>query len=181
MLKSRDAPKMSENPFQSPTYSTDSSRTIRTPSNAVLWRAYLFAPGVAPIAFLLMLVIIFFVAGIFGIDVNPASFLILPVLALTVGIAVCYVVAGVIGMPIAFFLRNRGQLNGYTIHGAALAWAIVFCSAISLLSVRDAPQQAQQLGYLMAFGYLMCGVAPPVLLSATAFWLLIRKHGRSHV
>ncbi len=40
MLKSRDAPKMSENPFQSPTYSTDSSRTIRTPSNAVLWRAY---------------------------------------------------------------------------------------------------------------------------------------------
>ena len=171
---------MIENPFQSPTCSTDSSRTSRSPSNAVLWRAYLFAPGVAPIAFLLMLVIIFLIAGIFEIDVNPASFLVLPVVALTVGVAACYVVASVIGMPIAFFLRNRGQLNGYTIHDAALAWAIVFCGAVSVMFVRDAPQQAQQLGYLIAFGYLMCGVAPPVLLSATAFWLLVRKHGRSH-
>ncbi len=177
--KSRDALKMSENPFQSPTCSTDASQTRRSPSNAVLWRAYLFAPGVAPIAFVLMMVVIIFIAGIFEIDVNPASFLILPVLALTVGVIVCYVVAGAIGMPIAFFLRNRGQLNGYTIHGAALAWAIVFCGAISLLSIREAPWQAQLvLGYLVAFGYLMCGVAPPVLLSGTAFWLLVLKHGR---
>ena len=170
---------MSENPFQSPTCLTDSSQTRRSPSNAVLWRAYLYAPGVAPIAFVSMMVIIIFIAGIFKIDVNPASFLILPVLALTVGVVVCYVVAGAIGMPIAFYLRNRGQLNGYTIHGAALVWAIVFCGTISLLPIREAPQQAQLMfGYLMAFGYLMCGIAPPVLLSGTAFWLLIRKHGR---
>lgn len=170
----RRALKMVENPYHPPTRSIDSSEIERAPSNAVLWRAYLFAPGVAPIAFVLMMVIILFIADIFKIDVNPASFLILPVLALTVGVIVCYVVAGAIGMPIAFFLRNRGQLNGYTIHGAAFGWAIVFCGAISLLSIREAPQQAQ-----LVFGYLMCGVAPPVLLSGTVFWLLVRKHGRS--
>ena len=162
---------MPENPFQSPTCSTDLSHTRLSPTNAVLWRAYLFAPGVAPIAFVLMLVVIFFIAGIFKIDVNPASFLILPVLALTVGLLACYVVAGAIGMPIAFFLRNRGQLNGYTIHGAALAWAIVFCGVISSLSIRGGPQQA-----LVAFAYLMCGVAPPVLVSGSAFWILVRNH-----
>lgn len=167
---------MSVNPYQSPTCSIESSQTRRSPSNAVLWRAYLFAPGVAPIAFVLMVVSIFFTADIFKIDVNPASILILPVLALTVGVVMCYVVAGAIGMPIAFLLRNRGQLNAYTIHGAALAWAIVFCGAMSFLFSRDAPQQAQPMfGYLIAFVYLMCGVAPPVLLSGTAFWLLVRK------
>jgi hypothetical protein len=123
-----------------------------------------------------MLVAILFAADIFEFEVNPASFLVLPVLALTVGLVACYVVAGTIGMPIAFFLRNRGQLNGYTIHAAALACSILFCGAIALLSIGEAPQQAQVfMGYLLGFGYLMCGVAPPVLLSGTAFWLLVRK------
>jgi hypothetical protein len=114
----------------------------------------------------------FFIAGIFKIDVNPASFLVLPLLALTVGVLACYVVAGAIGMPIAFFLRNRGRLNGYTIHGAALAWAIVFCGAVSLLSLPEGPQQA-----FLVFAYLICGVGPSVLLSGTVFWLLVRDRG----
>ena len=73
-------------------------------------------------------------------------------------------------MPIAFYLRRRGRLNGYTIHGAALAWTVVFCGVLSLLPVRDAPQQIP-----LVFGGLLCGLAPPALLSGTAFWLLVRR------
>ena len=166
-------PSSSGNPFAPPSSLSNSQPEEMSPSGRVLWRAYLIAPCVAPLAFVLLLVILLVVSGPLNIDVNPASVLILPVLALTVGVVVCYVVAGAIGMPIAFYLRNRGILNGYTIHGAALGWSIVFCGSIALLSIRNAPQQVP-----IVFAYLLCGVAPPVLLSASTFWLLVRKQCR---
>ncbi len=165
-----------DNPFQSPSCVSDSFNTENAPSNAVLWRAYLIAPAVAPIVFVLLLFVVAIVASLLGIDVNPASFLVLPAVALSVGFVVCYAVAGAIGMPIAVYLRNRRMLNGYTIHGAALSWAVFFSVVMALSVFRVATDELPSV-----IVYVICGVTPPVLLSATVFSLLIRDRNRSQV
>ena len=167
---------MAQNPYHSPAFSPEHRKGFVTPSSKVLWRAYLFAPAVAPLSFILLLLCVFVVSAIFNFDVNPASFLVLPVVALTVGMVVCYAVAGAIGMPIAFYLRKRGLLNGYSIHGAALCWAVIFSIACGVVPALISGQHWNQVPLVIC--YFACGVTPPVLLSATAFWLLVRKLGR---
>ena len=77
------------------------------PSNRTMWRAYAFAPTVTPIAFIVLLAVV-------GV--------VLPVPAIAAVIVICYLVAGLIGMPIAFLLRRLNALNAGTIHGAAFCW-----------------------------------------------------------
>jgi hypothetical protein len=98
---------------------------------------------------------------------------VLPVVALTIGVVICYVVAGVIGMPIAFYLRRRNALNGYSIHGAALCWAILFSAICAIFMVGGNWNELP-----LARSYVGAGVVPPVLLSGTAFWLLVRRFSR---
>jgi hypothetical protein len=114
-----------DNPYE-PTIQGDSTivSSLR-PSNRAMWKAYLWSPSVAPIAFVALVLLIGIVGEVFGMEVNPASMPVLPVLALTVGVVSCYVVAGMIGMPIAFYLRRVNALNVYSIHGAALGWAVI--------------------------------------------------------
>jgi hypothetical protein len=138
-----------------------------------MWRAYCFAPAVAPLVFILELLGLLLVSGVFGIGVNPASLLILPIVALTVGMVVSYVVAGAIGMPLAFYLRKRGLLNGFSIHGVAIGWAVVFSIVCSVVPVWMTGDQWNQVP--LVFCYFACLVTPPVFLSATAFWLLVGK------
>jgi hypothetical protein len=92
-----------DNPYE-PTIQHDSTTiwSLR-PSNRAMWKAYLWSPSVAPIAFVALVLLIGIVGEVFGFEVNPASILILPVIALTIGVVSCYVVAGMIGMPIAFW------------------------------------------------------------------------------
>jgi len=81
-----------------------------------------------------------------------------------------------IGMPIAFFLRHRNALNGYTIHGAAFCWGIlssVTCAAVSI-SVAAAIGGTWEAVPLVVADFSTI-VVPPVVLSGTAFWLLLRK------
>ena len=94
------------NPYE-PTIQRDSTTVSSLrPSNRAMWKAYLWSPSVAPIAFVALVLLIGIFGEVFGIEVNPASMLILPVIALTFGVVSCYVVAGMIGMPIAFYLRR---------------------------------------------------------------------------
>lgn len=157
------------NPYQPSSCQEHTTFTPRLPSNGVLWRAYLFAPAVAPLAFVALVFLAVFVSLCFGIEVNEASILILPVLALTIGVVSCYLVAGVLGMPIAFYLRRHNSLNGYSIHFAAFCWAVLFTLFCVFLFVgfnwNDLP---------LALCYIGLGVIPPVVLSGTAFWLLVR-------
>jgi hypothetical protein len=139
-----------------------------------MWKAYLWSPSVAPIAFVALVLLIGIVGEVFGIEVNPASMLVLPVIALTVGVVSCYVVAGMIGMPIAFYLRRVNALNVYSIHSAALCWAILFAVGCAVVMVGDNWSELP-----LALGYFGLGVVPPVLLSGTAFWLLLRHYSRS--
>jgi hypothetical protein len=131
------------------------------------------APAVAPLAFVALLFLVGIVSSQIGVTTNEASFIVLPVVALTIGVVVCYVVAGVIGMPIAFYLRRRNALNGYSIHGAALCWAILFSAICAIFMVGGSWNELP-----LALCYVGAGVVPPVLLSGTAFWLLVRRFSR---
>ncbi len=143
------------------------------PSNRSLWRAYFWAPAVAPLAFVALLFLVGIVAAWIGVEINEASFIMLPILALTIGVVSCYLVAGVIGMPIAFYLRRANALNGYSIHGAALCWAILFSAICAVAMVGGNWNELP-----LALCYFGAGVVPPVLLSGTAFWLLVRRFSR---
>ncbi len=130
------------------------------PSNHAMWRAYTFAPAVTPIVFVVLL-------AIMGIVV--------PVPAIAAVIVICYLVAGLIGMPIAFLLRRRNALNAGTIHGAAFCWGVlstVACAA-TMISVAAAIGGTWDTVPLLALYFVV--IVPPVVLSGTAFWLLLRR------
>ena len=163
-----------DNPYE-PTNQVDSTTVLSLqPSNRAMWKAYFWSPSVAPLAFVALVLLIGIVGEMLGMEVNPASMLVLPVIALTVGVISCYVVAGTIGMPIAFYLRRVNALNVYSIHGAALCWAILFAVGCAVVMVGE-----NWVELLLALGYFGFGVIPPVLLSGTAFWLLLKHYSRS--
>lgn len=131
------------------------------PSNRDMWRAYAFAPAVTPLAFVALLAVV-------GI--------VLPVLVVTAGTVVCYLVAGLIGMPIAFFLRRRNGLNGYTIHGAAFCWGVLSSTISALGSICVAAAIGGTWDAVpLVVAYFSAAIVPPVALSGTAFWLLLRE------
>ena len=162
-----------DNPYQSNNVTLSPREDDCRPSKRALWLAYFWAPAVAPLSFVGLLFVVGIVATWIGVEINPASFLVLPVVALTIGLAACYLVAGIIGMPIAFYLRRAHALNGYTIHGAAFCWAVLFSAACAAVVMHGKWND-----FLLVFGYFGAGVAPPVLLSATAFWWLLRRFAR---
>jgi hypothetical protein len=163
-----------ENPYHSTTVNRSFGSVELVPSNRALWWAYFWAPAVAPLAFVAMVLLVGFLGEYFGFEVNPASMLVLPVIALTLGTVCCYFVAGVIGMPIAFYLRRIHSLNGYTIHAAAFLWAALFASFCAVVMVGGSWNELP-----VALCYFGFGVIPPVLLAGTAFWLLLRQFSKS--
>lgn len=166
---------MTENPYQVLNVNDQQSRCDVSGSSKPLWIAYTISPIVAPISFIAILFLLGAISTAFGVEVNPASFLVLPLAALTLGTLVSYVVAGVIGMPIAFYLRNRNSLTGFSIHVAATCWAVFFSVVVSTpLAIAQGAHWHQ---VPLAILTLACAVSPPVLLSATCFWLIVRKFG----
>ncbi|MBI1246828.1 hypothetical protein GC197_03160 [bacterium] len=99
----------------------------------------------------------------------------MPILSLTVGMVALYLVAGLIGMPIAFQLCNRNALNFYTIHRAALGWGVFLgCTIGTLLFVFGSPRPTTQ-GLFMTSVTATGILSPFILLSATAFWWLVKQ------
>ena len=98
-----------------------------------------------------------------------------PALALTVGMIASYIVAGVIGMPIAFGLRRKSRLNGYTIHAAAFAWSLLVSLTVGVPAAIYSGALWHQI--LLAPLLLLLVIAPPVLLSGTSFWWLAKRNG----
>lgn len=166
---------MSDNPYSTPSELAAEKGAAPDQSFRPLWKAYALAPAVAPISFVAILFMIGAICYAFDVKINPASFLVLPLVAMTAGTIVCYLVAGCIGMPIAFHLRKRGRLNGYTIHAAAFGWSLFVSLAIGVPAAvfSGAPWYQVPLAPLL----LLAAVAPPVLLSGTSFWWLVRKNG----
>lgn len=131
------------------------------PSNHNMWRAYAIAPAVTPLTFIA-------IVSIGGVT--------LPANVIAMGFVTCYLVAGLIGMPIAFSLRRRDSLNALTIHSAALAWGMIwalFCTFAAISVVAAIGGSIQSLPLTTAlFSALM---VPPVVLAGTAFWLLVKN------
>ena len=173
------------NPYSSPTTHQgqpvirESQTTIcERPSSKRLWIAYGIAPLVAP-----LLAAIAVAAFAFAyqathpedVEVNPMSIVFAPAFLLITGIPASYAVAGVIGMPIAFWLRRLGRLNGFTIHGAALLWAAVPGAVLAVVGLLVALSKASLSSFTESLAgalALFLGLAPFVLLSATTFWLI---------
>jgi hypothetical protein len=127
--------------------------------------AYLFAPAVAPVSFVILVLAVIVVASLFGVGINEASVAILPIVGLVAGFFFSYLAAGVIGMPIVFLLRSHRALNGYSI----LVLAFFFTVAISMTTVGD-----DWSGLTMWIGFVGALVVPPVLLTGLVFWWLVR-------
>jgi hypothetical protein len=143
------------------------------PTVTRMWLAYAIAPAVAPLSFVGLLFLLYAISHATGSHFNPASILVLPMIALTVGMLASYAVAGLIGMPIAFALRRWKALNFVSIHAAALGWACLFAGMSRFLVGGDGVPQGDG---LLWFFYAFAGTAPSTLLSATAFWLIVRLH-----
>lgn len=157
----------------------DQPRRILSPDAKTLWWAYAIAPAVAPILFAVTV----FVVGMTWLTLNPdfigtpIGVVVIPIISLTVGVVASYFVAGVIGMPIAFFLRKREILNGYTIHGAALLWTFFFVGLLSAaMYATTTPQTRPPLtDFLSSTLILVFLIAPGILLSATTFWWIVSR------
>ncbi|MCU0879796.1 MAG: hypothetical protein MUF06_18635 [Pirellulaceae bacterium] len=148
------------------------------PESKSLWFAYLIAPSVAPLVFAIAV----FVSGLTWLQPpenstgTPIGIILVPVLSLTVGMVASYLVAGLIGMPIAFHLRNRNSLNFYTIHGAAFGWSVVLgCMVGVMVFVFGSPRPPISAAILSALAVI--GVLSPfILLSATTFWWMVKRN-----
>jgi hypothetical protein len=150
-------------------------RTLN-PSNPKMWLAYAVAPAATPVSFVVLLFAILFVCLAIGREVNPASITMLPKMAMTAGMAASYLVAGVLGMPIAFVLRRRRALNVANIHLAAFGWACVFASLVAaFLFVPDDPERLKNRA--ICFAYVLCMTGPSIVLSATLFWAIVKEEG----
>lgn len=166
------------NPYSSPTSVTSEAPIWEASSTTRLWLSYGIAPLVAP----LLAAITVFVVGFSyqaahpeDIDLNPMSVFAVPIVLLLVGVPASYGVAGLIGMPIAFWLRKRGRLNGFTVHAAALSWTAVLGAALAVVAAIFGPEGDGLHSCLAILGaglgaFLM--LAPFILLSATTFWLI---------
>ena len=162
-----------ENPYTPSDFPSVAANTALRPTNRAMWRAYFYAPAVAPLAFVAIVFIAGYLSVVLGGEVNEASMLVLPSIALTVGVVACYLVAGFIGMPIAFFLRRIDSLNAFSIHAAAFGWALFFTTICAVFLVGGKWNELP-----LAICYVGVGVIPSVLLSGTAFWLLLRFFSR---
>jgi hypothetical protein len=159
-----------ENPYQATGMAVPLSRTLAIPSARALWLSFLLAPAVAPVTFIALVSLFGGGAIILGVPVNTASFLVLPLLAITVGMVVSYSVAGAVGMPVAFMLRYFGWLRGITLHGSALlgsmAASVVLAFFISWPAWEYIP---------LTIAYCSIGFTPPVLLTTATFWWLVQR------
>jgi hypothetical protein len=134
---------------------------VPAPSNHEMWRAYTIAPAVTPVTF----IAIVFVAGVA-----------IPLTIVAVGFLVCYLVAGLIGMPIAFALRRRNALNAWTIHASALLWGIlwsILCLIVAIYIVVAIGGSIHSLPLTAVYVFAL--MIPPVVLSGSAFWLLLKN------
>ena len=66
-----------ENPDHSTSVALSSGTVKLMPSNRTLWRALFWAPAVAPLAFVALVLLVGIVGEYFGSEVNPASILVL--------------------------------------------------------------------------------------------------------
>lgn len=169
-----------QNPYASSGTSSSMSEQGQTRRPKKIWIGYLFAPAVAPTV---AAAAIFF-GGESLVDPNdtgtPIGIILLPILLMTVGMVISYLLTLVIGLPIAFFLERRAILNGYTIHMAAIAVSVLFAVAFAMISfcmwlLGSNPRPPSLIELPKAIGFMFCAFGIFIMPTATAFWLIACK------
>ncbi|MFY7700613.1 MAG: hypothetical protein ACOVQH_10120 [Burkholderiaceae bacterium] len=157
------------------TLTTEYEKT-RPTSSRRLWRAFWIAPLVAPV---MLAIDVFVVGSLFSDPVDagtPIGIIAIPLMALTLGTLLSYVIAGTLWMPLAFFLQKRGWLNGMSIHsmgfGFAIALYALFEVAIYFITT---PRPNDIIEFMSSSIYIAGFVIPNIMLSVVAFWWLIRE------
>lgn len=151
----------------------------RANCSARLWRGFWVAPVVAP----LMLALDMLVAGLLFTNSTdpgtPIGVFAMPLAALTLGVGASYLIAITCWMPGVFFLKNRGWLNGGSIHlmGCMLALAIIALLEVAGYYVTT-PRPESLLEFFGASLYLTGFILPNVMLSSLVFWLMIRERAQ---
>jgi hypothetical protein len=174
------------NPYATPTAAENLPAVGNAPSTRRLWIAYAIAPLFAPViaAVTVFVVGMAFLASHPEDTGTPVGVIAIPIFLLVIGIPASYVMSGLIVMPFIFWLRRRGRLNGYGVHGAALlstgalALLVVIVGTLQnwVLTKTLLPPATVLAGALAASSML----APFILLSGTAFWLIgVRQPNRS--
>lgn len=150
----------------------EKSRAI---GSARLWRGFWIAPVVAP----LMLALDVLVAGLLFTNPvaprTPIGVFAMPLAALTLGVGASYLIAFICWMPGVFFLKNRGWLNGGSIHliGCLSALAIIALLELAGYYVTT-PRPENLFDFFEGTLYLTGFIFPNVMLSSLVFWLMIR-------
>lgn len=165
---------MPENPFQSPTSDpvplSGGAGTPQANVTSALWRGFLIAPAIVPVSFVIALLSLSLVLIYFGVEINPASLLVLPVVAMTAGLVASYAIALLVGLPIVLYLRRRHRLTCLTLHVAACLVSVLFSLVFSLVAFHNSWVELSA-----SVGLVFAAVAPPTLLSTTVFWVVIRR------
>jgi hypothetical protein len=165
------------NPYSTPTTFASEPASVLQPTTKRLWIAYGIAPLVAP----LISAVTVFVTGMVYLANHPEDtgtpigVILVPIALLIAGVPASYAVAGLVGMPIAFWLRKRNRLNGYTVHGVALLLAAMLALVIAIGNALSARSEAIAFGlldFLQTMLAVFAAISPFILLSATAFWLI---------
>ena len=170
----------SECGWQPESQQTDTLEQVpdKPPGNrqSTLWWAFLISAPVAPISFAIFV----FVFGMIALSLNPddtgtpIAVVAIPVVSLTVGVLIAYVVGAALAMPILLVLERKkglGWLNIFTTLLACSTGCIWAICCIGFLSSDGMP-----IGGMMATaGGLSLVAAPFVLTSGIVFWWMQRK------
>lgn len=142
---------------------------------SVLWWAYMISPLIAPIAF----AICFFVFGMVALAMNPedsgtpVGVIIVPLLALTVGVLLSYFFGGLM-MPVIFYLEKQDGLNFTTIAITSLFGLLALIGASLSLALLNQSSEGPGQAFAVAGGAFLM-LSPFVLASATTFWWMQKE------
>ena len=157
------------------TLTTEYEKT-RPTSSRRLWRAFWIAPLVAPV---MLAIDVFVVGSLFSDPVDagtPIGIIAIPLMALTLGTLLSYVIAGTLWMPLAFFLQKRGWLNGMSIHSMGFVFAIALYALFEVaIYFITTPRPNDIIEFMSSSIYIAGFVIPNIMLSVVAFWWLIRE------
>lgn len=166
------------NPYISPTVVSARHANSQSKTKRQLWFAYAIAPLVAPS---LAAVVIFF-GGLFLSDPNdtgtPVGIVMLPIVMMTVGVGVSYLLGLVVGMPVVFWLSRRDRLTGFNIHVAAVGVALIIATVFTFIGVITEGWPTLFEG--VQFFALAFLVIAAILLTTTAvFWMVASFKSKS--
>ncbi|MCA9196173.1 MAG: hypothetical protein KDA87_01500 [Planctomycetales bacterium] len=166
------------NPYSSPQtdlISSEAARQQESPSRR-LWLAFALAPPISTFVMGIGLGLFGFVYQTLNpmdVDSNPMAIFLVPAFMIVLGTPFCYLVLGVIGMPIIFHQQKRGKLNGASVATTALGIGLLPVILLSLIGlIRSVVMSdSSQAGSYLGIGLILSLTSLPLaLIAAAVFW-----------